>query len=350
MADSGASWKTPFFALWTGQAVSLLGSSLVQFALVWWLTQSSGSATVLAGATLAAMLPQILLGPVAGVLVDRGSRRRIMLVSDSLVALTTLALAALFAFGRAQIWHVYLAMFLRSLGGAFHFAAMQTSTSLMVPREQLARVSGLNQMLNGGMNIVAPPVGALLLGLLPLQGILAIDLTTAVAGIALTAIYAETGWIGHLLKTLGVSVAYTPLGVIVALIFIGLPFVVRTVEPVLQDLDPEAEEAAASLGANRLQTFVRVIFPELLPALFTGFVLAFARALGEYGSVIFISGNMPMRTEITPLLIMIKLEQFDYAQASAIALVFLLASFSLLLLMNLLQSRHGGAAASTKGE
>lgn len=184
MADSDSPWKAPFFTLWTGQAVSLFGSSLVQFALVWWLTQSSGSATVLAGATLAAMLPQILLGPVAGVLVDRGSRRRIMLVSDSLVALTTLALAVLFALDRTQIWHVYLAMFLRSLGGAFHFAAMQASTSLMVPRQQLARVSGLNQMLNGGMNIVAPPLGALLLSLLPLQGILAIDVATAVAGVA----------------------------------------------------------------------------------------------------------------------------------------------------------------------
>jgi sulfate transport system permease protein len=162
-------------------------------------------------------------------------------------------------------------------------------------------------------------------------------LPTAVAGIALTTVYSETGWVGRLLASLGLKVAYTPLGVIVALIFIGLPFVVRTVEPVLQDLDPETEEAAASLGAKRLQTFVRVIVPELAPALLTGFVLAFSRGLGEYGSVIFISGNMPMRTEITPLLIMIKLEQFNYAEASAIALVFLLASFVLLLSISFIQ-------------
>ena len=162
-------------------------------------------------------------------------------------------------------------------------------------------------------------------------------LPTAVAGIALTTVYSQTGWMGKLLGSIGIKVAYTPLGVTVALIFIGLPFVVRTVEPVLQDLDPEAEEAAASLGAKRLQTFGRVLLPELGPALLTGFALAFARGLGEYGSVIFISGNMPMRTEITPLLIMIKLEQFNYAEASAIALVFLLASFVLLLSISLIQ-------------
>jgi sulfate transport system permease protein len=165
-------------------------------------------------------------------------------------------------------------------------------------------------------------------------------LPTAVAGIALSTIYAANGWIGEWLEPLGIKVAYTPLGVVVALTFIGLPFVVRTVQPVLADLDPEVEEAAATLGAGRFQTFRRVILPELVPAAVTGFVLAFARALGEYGSVIFIAGNMPMRSEITPLLIMIKLEQFDYAGATAVAMVFLLASFSLLLLINFLAWRR----------
>jgi sulfate transport system permease protein len=166
-------------------------------------------------------------------------------------------------------------------------------------------------------------------------------LPTAVAGIALASIYAGNGWMGSRLAPLGIHVAYTRLGVIVALTFIGLPFVVRTVQPVLAGLDPEVEEAAASLGAGRAQTFRRVILPELLPAVATGFVLAFARGLGEYGSVIFIAGNMPMKSEITPLLIMIQLEQYDYAGATAIAMVFLLASFSLLLLINVLTWRHG---------
>jgi sulfate/thiosulfate transport system permease protein len=166
-------------------------------------------------------------------------------------------------------------------------------------------------------------------------------LPTAVAGIALATLYAGNGWIGRWLEPLGIEVAYTPLGVVVALTFISLPFVVRTVQPVVADLDPEVEEAAASLGAGRLQTFRRVILPELMPAALTGFVLAFARAMGEYGSVIFIAGNMPMKSEITPLLIMIKLEQFDYAGATAIALVFLLVSFALLLLINFLAWRRG---------
>jgi sulfate/thiosulfate transport system permease protein len=164
-------------------------------------------------------------------------------------------------------------------------------------------------------------------------------LPTAVAGIALTALYAANGWIGGLLEPLGVKVAFTPLGVLVALIFIGLPFVVRTVQPVLEDLEPELEDAAATLGANRWQTFSRVIFPAVLPALITGFTLAFARALGEYGSVIFIAGNMPMVSEITPLLIITKLEQYDYAGATAIAVVMLVVSFALLLLINWLQWR-----------
>jgi sulfate/thiosulfate transport system permease protein len=164
-------------------------------------------------------------------------------------------------------------------------------------------------------------------------------LPTAVAGIALTALYAANGWIGSLLEPLGIKVAFTPLGVLVALIFIGLPFVVRTVQPVLEDLEPELEDAAATLGANRWQTFSRVIFPAVLPALITGFTLAFARALGEYGSVIFIAGNMPMVSEITPRLIITKLEQYDYAGATAIAAVMLVVSFSLLLLINWLQWR-----------
>lgn len=162
-------------------------------------------------------------------------------------------------------------------------------------------------------------------------------LPTAVAGITLTAIYAGNGWIGQYLEPLGVKIAYTPLGVFVALTFIGLPFVVRTVQPVLEDIEPELEEAAAMLGATRLQTFQRIIFPTVLPALTTGFALAFARAIGEYGSVIFIAGNMPMISEITPLLIITKLEQYDYAGATAIAVVMLVISFMLLLVINVLQ-------------
>lgn len=162
-------------------------------------------------------------------------------------------------------------------------------------------------------------------------------LPTAVAGIALTAVFSVNGWLGQYLEPLGIKVAFTPLGVLVALTFIGLPFVVRTVQPVLQDLEKEIEEAAASLGATRWKTITKVIFPEVFPALLTGFTSAFARALGEYGSVVFISGNMPMRTEITPLLIITKLEQYDYAGAAAIAVVMLVASFVLLLTINGLQ-------------
>jgi sulfate transport system permease protein len=162
-------------------------------------------------------------------------------------------------------------------------------------------------------------------------------LPTAVAGIALTTLYASNGWVGSYLDPLGIKVSYTWLGITVALIFIGLPFVVRTVQPVLEDLDVEVEEAAASLGARRWQTFTRVVFPTVAPALLTGFALAFARAIGEYGSVVFISGNMPMKTEIVPLLIITKLEQYDYAGATAVALVMLVVSFALLLSINLLQ-------------
>lgn len=163
-------------------------------------------------------------------------------------------------------------------------------------------------------------------------------LPTAVGGIALTAIYSGKGWVGSLLAPFGIKAAYAPLGVVIALVFVGLPFVVRTVQPVLEELDPAYEEAAATLGASRWQIFSRIILPTAFPALLTGFALAFARAFGEYGSVVFISGNMPMRTEIAPLLIMTKLEQFDYAGATAVAAVMLVVSFVLLLLINLLQS------------
>jgi len=169
-------------------------------------------------------------------------------------------------------------------------------------------------------------------------------LPTAVAGIALAAVYAENGWLGAPLAALGVKVAYTPLGVAVALTFIGLPFVVRTVQPVLADLDPALEEAAATLGATRWTTLRRVVLPELAPAAATGFVLAFARALGEYGSVIFIAGNLPMKSEITALLIMVQLEQYDYAAATGIALVFLIVSFALLLVLNRLSRGTRSAA------
>jgi sulfate transport system permease protein len=171
-------------------------------------------------------------------------------------------------------------------------------------------------------------------------------LPTAVAGIALAAVYSTHGWLGAPLEALGIKVAYTPLGVLVALTFIGLPFVVRTVQPVLEDLDRELEEAAHSLGASPWQAFRRVILPAILPALATGFTLAFARALGEYGSVIFIAGNMPMVSEITPLIIITKLEQYDYAGATAVAVVMLVASFTLLLAINALQ----GWARRRQGE
>lgn len=173
-------------------------------------------------------------------------------------------------------------------------------------------------------------------------------LPTAVSGIALTAIYSQNGWIGQYLEPLGIKAAFSPLGIVIALTFIGLPFVVRTLQPAIEDLPRENEEAAASLGASRFQTFRQVILPAVLPALLTGFSMAFARALGEYGSVVFISGNMPMKTEITSLLIISKLEQYDTAGATAIAMVMLLASFAILLTINLLQwwssQRHRGVA------
>ncbi len=178
-------------------------------------------------------------------------------------------------------------------------------------------------------------------------------LPTAVAGISLATLYSPNGWLGRIFADFGIRVAFTRLGVVIALTFISLPFVVRTVQPVLQDLDRELEEAAASLGAGRLQTFTRVILSSIFPAALTGFALAFARGVGEYGSVIFIAGNMPMRTEITPLLIVIKLQEFDYAGATAIAIFMLLCAFAMLLAVNLLQawsSRRGGAQSAAASE
>lgn len=172
-------WKRPFFTVWTGQAFSLLGSQLVQFALIWYLTQQTGSATVLATASLVGLLPQIFLGPLAGSLVDRGNRRMIIILADSGIALATFVLAVLFATGLIEVWHIYVLMFVRSLGGSFHHPAFNASTSLMVPKEHLARIQGVNQTLNGGLNIVAAPMGAFLLAVLPMQSILAIDIVTA---------------------------------------------------------------------------------------------------------------------------------------------------------------------------
>jgi DHA3 family macrolide efflux protein-like MFS transporter len=178
-----ADWKRRFFTIWTGQAFSLFGSSLVQFALVWWLTQKTGSATILATATLVALLPEIFLSPVAGALIDRWNRRRVLIVADSFIALWSLWLAVMFLLGKEQVWQIYVIMFIRSLGGAFHWPTMQASTSLMVPDAQLSRVAGLNQALRGVMSIIAPPLGALLLAALPMYGIILIDVVTALIAI-----------------------------------------------------------------------------------------------------------------------------------------------------------------------
>ena len=179
----GSDWKLRFFTIFAGQALSLFGSSLVQFALVWYLARQTGSATLLATATLVAMLPQILLGPFAGTLVDRWNRRNVMIVADACIALATLVLVILFRSGAVRIWHIYILMCLRSCGGAFHSPAMQASTSLMVPKAQLSRVSGMNQTLQGLITIVAAPAGALLIELFPMQGVLAIDIGTAIVAI-----------------------------------------------------------------------------------------------------------------------------------------------------------------------
>ncbi len=178
-----SNWRAKFFTIWGGQALSLVGSALVQFALVWWLTLETGSATILAIASLVALLPQIFLGPFVGALVDRWNRRVIMIVADTAIALATVLLVLLFAAGRVAVWHIYALMFVRSLGGAFHFPAMASSTSLMVPNQHLARVAGMNQTLQGTINIFAPPIGALLLDLMSTQNVLAIDVGTALVAV-----------------------------------------------------------------------------------------------------------------------------------------------------------------------
>jgi sulfate transport system permease protein len=242
-------------------------------------------------------------------------------------------------------------IFVRSAGLGWHaFLATVTSPRVLASYRLSFGASFIGALINSTFGVLAAwvltryrfPGRRLMDALVDLP----FALPTAVAGIALTTLYAPTGWVGSRLAPLGIQVAYAPLGVVLALTFIGLPFVVRTVQPVLQDLEVELEEAAASLGASRWQTFRRVLIPALAPAILTGFALSFARAIGEYGSVVFISGNMPMRTEVVPLLIMSKLEQFDYAGATAIAVVMLAVSFALLLGVNLLQrwSRRRAAA------
>jgi DHA3 family macrolide efflux protein-like MFS transporter len=181
-------WAAKFFTIWVGQAFSLVGSSLVQFALVWWLTRETGSATVLATATLIAMLPQIFLGPFAGTFIDRWNRKTVMIVADSLIALATLVLIYLFIIGRQSIWAIYAILLIRSAGGSFHYPALQASTSLMVPKQHLARIAGLNQTLYGVINIIAPPLGALLISILPTQSVLFVDVITAAIAVSLLAI------------------------------------------------------------------------------------------------------------------------------------------------------------------
>ena len=247
----------------------------------------------------------------------------------ALIPLSTILLKTA-GMGYARFWHVVLsprviAAFELSIGASIVAAVINSIFGFMVAWT-LSRYEFLGK------------------GLLDALVDLPFALPTSVAGITLTSIYAQNGIIGRLFVPFGIKIAFAPSGIIVALTFIGLPFVVRTVQPVLQDLEAELEEAAATLGASRLQTFRRVIGPAMLPALITGFALAFARALGEYGSVVFISGNMPMKTEVVPLLIMTKLEEFDYQGATAIALVMLILSFTMLFMINLLQrwsaSRH----------
>ncbi len=184
MKNSQRKWMVPFFTIWSGQALSLLGSRIAQFALVWWLTDTTGSATVLATASLTAFIPEIFLTPLAGVYVDRWSRRVVMIIADSLIALVSLWLAVMFWTGNVQVWHIYVIMLARSIGGSFHWPAMQASTSLMVPKEQLTRVSGMNQVLSGALGIAGPPLGALLMDLLPLHGVMFVDVITAVFAVA----------------------------------------------------------------------------------------------------------------------------------------------------------------------
>jgi len=243
------------------------------------------------------------------------------------------------------------AVFIRSLGlGWNHFWEVVTEPRVIASLRLSFGASLIAALTNAGFGLIVAwvlvrysfPFKRLLDAMVDLP----FALPTAVAGIALTALYAPHGWLGRWLQPLGLNVAFTPLGVVVALTFIGLPFVVRTLQPVLEDLDKGVEQAAATLGASPWQTFARVVLPALWPALLTGFALAFARAVGEYGSVIFIAGNMPMKSEIAPLLIITKLEQYDYAGATAIAVVMLVLSFALMFGINALQSwarlRHGG--------
>jgi sulfate transport system permease protein len=235
------------------------------------------------------------------------------------------------------------AMFVRSLGSGFgHFWDIATDERTLAA----LRLSFGGALAAAVVNLIMGSIVAWVLVRYRFPGKRLFDaavdlpfaLPTAVAGITLTALFASDGWIGQYLSLVGIEVAFTPLGVIVAMIFIGLPFVVRTVEPVLADFEREVEEAASTLGASRLQTVWRVILPSILPAALTGFALAFARAVGEYGSIIFIAGNMPYQSEIAPLLIVIRLEEFDYSGAATIGVVMLLGSFALLLLINLLQA------------
>jgi len=244
----------------------------------------------------------------------------------------------------------FAALFLKTASGGWqHFWETVTSPRVVASYQVSFGISLLAALVNGVFGVIAAWV--LVRYRFPGRRILdaIVDLPfalpTAVAGIALTALYAPNEWIGQYLKPMGIQIAYTRLGIFVALTFIGLPFVVRTVQPVIQDLVAEVEEAAACLGANRWHTFRRVIFPALLPSILTGVTLAYGRAVGEYGSVVFISGNLPFKTEITPLMIITKLEQYDYSGAAAIGFVMLAASFLILIVSNSLQSwnnkRHG---------
>jgi sulfate transport system permease protein len=272
-----------------------------------------------------AFAPAILLGRKPSVMPGFGLTLGYTLLYLSLIVLIPLAglLLRPFTLGWQGFWHVILdGRVLAALGLSFGASALAAVINALfggIVAWVLVRYDF------PGRRIVDAMVD------------LPFALPTAVAGIALAALYAPNGWIGQWLAPLGVQIAFTRFGVLVALTFIGLPFVVRTLEPVLQDLDPEFEEAAATLGAGRWQTFRRVVLPAILPALLTGVALAFARAVGEYGSVIFIAGNMPMRSEIAPLLIIVKLEEFDYAGAAAVGVAMLVLSFVLLLLINLLQ-------------
>jgi sulfate transport system permease protein len=243
------------------------------------------------------------------------------------------------------------AVFIRSLGSGWgHFWDVVTSPRVIASLRLSFGASLCAALVNGVFGLIVAWV--LVRYTFPFKRLidafvdLPFALPTAVAGIALTALYAPDGWVGAWLLAFGIKVAFTPLGIVVALIFIGLPFVVRTLQPVLEDMDNEVEQAAATLGASTRQTFVRVLLPALWPAMLTGFALSFARAVGEYGSVIFIAGNMPMKSEIAPLLIVTELEQYDYAGATAIAVVMLVVSFALMLGINALQhwalSRHDG--------